>query len=67
MIFKKLEEFGISFIDVGMGIEVVNDSLIGILRVTLSTNQKREHIRQNNRVPFSDSDADGAYTQNIQI
>jgi len=67
IIFKNLEGFGISFIDVGMGIEVVNDSLIGILRVTLSTNQKREHIKQNNRVPFSDSDADGAYTQNVQI
>lgn len=67
IIFNNLEEFGISFVDVGMGIEVVDDSLIGILRTTLSTNQMREHIRQNNRVPFSDNDANKAYTQNIQI
>ena len=67
LIFDNLEEYGIPFVDVGMGIEVVDDSLIGILRVTLSTNQKRKHIRQNDRVPFSDNDADGAYTQNIQI
>lgn len=67
MIFDNLEEFSIPFIDVGMGVEVVDESLLGILRLTLSTNQKREHIRQNDRVSFSDNDADVAYAQNIQI
>ncbi len=67
IIFNHLEELGIPFVDVGMGVELVDESLIGILRLTLSTKQKREHIRQNDRVSFSDNDADVAYTQNIQI
>ena len=67
IIIEKLEELGISFIDVGMGIEIVEEELIGILRVTTSTEKKREHVRNNNRISFSDGDDDDDYSKNIQI
>lgn len=61
----KLEEWGTPFIDVGMGVEVVDESLRGLVRVTASTPQKRDHVRH--RVPFSDGDIDNDYARNIQI
>lgn len=52
------------FIDVGMGIERVDDSLIGMLRVTSGTSSKHEHIK--NRISLND-DPNEAYNSNIQI
>ena len=66
-IIEKLEEFSIPFIDVGMGIELVDDQLLGILRVTTSTTEKRAHVRDKNRIGFSGGDPDGVYSRNIQI
>ncbi len=66
-IVKKLEEVGISFIDVGMGVNLVDESLIGVLRVTSSTAEQREHVRTKNRIPFADGDGNDAYQSNIQI
>jgi hypothetical protein len=64
-IVEKLEEFGLPFIDVGMGVYLGEDSLGGILRVTTSTPAQRDHLRK--RVSFA-SDADGnEYATNIQI
>lgn len=65
-IFQKLEALGISFIDVGMGLELVDDSLGGLLRVTTSTPDNREHIYQD-KVNFSDGREDDIYTSNIQV
>ena len=62
---EKLEEFGVPFIDVGMGIEEVEGSLLGQLRVTLSTDQSREQVRST--LPFSDGDGEDDYSRNIQI
>ena len=39
LIVEKLEEFNIPFIDVGMGIQLNDDALGGIVRVTTSTSQ----------------------------
>lgn len=64
-IFRKLEADGIPFVDVGMGIELVDDKLLGILRVTTSTPDKRDHIKD--RIGFSGGNADGDYARNIQI
>lgn len=64
---NKLEEFVLPFIDVGMGIETLDDSLIGIIRVTLSTPIKRDHILENKRISLSDDDDENIYSQNIQI
>ncbi|WP_392476191.1 ThiF family adenylyltransferase [Nostoc sp. C110] len=65
LIIEKLEEFGIPFIDVGIGVNLVDESLGGILRVTTSTIEQREHI--NKRVSFSDNNGNNDYAQNIQI
>ena len=46
LIVEKLEEFNVPFTDVGMGIQLGGDSLGGILRVTTSTPQKRDHFRE---------------------
>lgn len=65
MIVAKLEEFGIPFIDVGMGIYEADGSLGGTLRVTTSTPQNRETAGK--RIAFSDDDGDNEYARNIQI
>ena len=65
-IFQKLEALGVSFIDVGMGLELVDDSLGGILRVTTSTPNKREHVYQG-KIDFSSGGVDAIYATNIQV
>lgn len=67
LIVEKLEEWGISFIDVGMGVELVDGSLLGVLRITTSTDKQREHVKTKKRIPFSDSDENNDYSRNIQI
>ncbi|OGC93170.1 MAG: hypothetical protein A2W25_06015 [candidate division Zixibacteria bacterium RBG_16_53_22] len=67
LIVEKLEEFGIPFIDVGMGIYQRDGSLGGILRITSSTVEQREHLRAKGRIPFSDGDDNNDYSRNIQI
>lgn len=58
----------ISFIDVGMGIELApNNSLIGIIRTTTSKNGDISHIYSNGRISFADGDENDEYSQNIQI
>ncbi len=66
-IIEKLEDFDIPFIDVGMGIELVDSQLLGIVRVTASTPEKRNHVRDKKRINLSGGNADGVYAQNIQI
>lgn len=60
-----LEQKGASFIDVGMGLDLVDGSLGGILRVTTSTPGKREHVHKG-RVSFADAEQD-IYASNIQV
>ena len=64
-IIQKLESLSISFIDVGMGLELVNGSLGGILRVTTSTKDKREHVHSG-RISFAGGEKD-IYASNIQV
>lgn len=65
LIVQKLEEFNIPFTDVGMGIQLDDNMLGGIVRVTTSTVWKRDHFR--NRVSFEDTPGDDDYNRNIQI
>lgn len=65
-IIENLEDFGISFIDVGMGVYITDDKLGGIVRVTSSSNKMRTHIKEKNRVSFQASEAND-YGTNIQI
>ncbi len=65
LVVEKLEELGVPFIDVGMGVEEVDGSLLGQLRVTVSTDQSRDQVRST--LPLSDRDGDDDYSRNIQI
>ena len=65
LIVEKLEEWGKSFIDVGMGVQLSDDKLGGMLTVTTSTPAKRDHFRQ--QVAFNDGQAENEYSRNIQI
>lgn len=65
LIIEKLDEWNKPFVDVGMGVDMVDDSLRGILRITSSTVKKRDHIKK--RISFSDSGVNNDYSRNIQI
>lgn len=65
-IVQKLEALNIPFIDVGMGLELVDGSLGGILRVTTSTPQKRDHVHQG-KISFAGDKAEDLYDSNIQV
>lgn len=65
LVVEKLEEYNVPFIDVGMGILDVGGSLLGQLRVTMSTNQFRDQVRST--LPLSDNDGEDDYSRNIQI
>ena len=61
LILEKLEETGASFIDVGMGLELVDGSLGGIVRTTASTPGRREPGRTG-RIPLDDEAGDNVVT-----
>jgi hypothetical protein len=65
-IIQKLEEFGVPFVDTGMGVYQVGSSLGGLIRTTASTDEQRQHIWDKARISFVDED-DDEYDQNIQI
>jgi hypothetical protein len=67
LLVEHLERYGIPFVDVGMGVELVDDRLTGMLRITTSTPQKREHVREKKRISFADAGKDNLYAKNIQI
>lgn len=65
-VVAKLEALGISFIDVGMGLELTEGSLGGILRVTASTPEMRLHVHQG-RISFGEDKEGDIYATNIQV
>jgi len=67
IIIDQLESCDIPFIDVGMGIERANNKLFGLVRVTTSSKEKRDHVKGNNRISLLAEDDDGEYSSNIQI
>lgn len=64
MIITKLREYGVTFIDVGLGVNIADETLIGTLRVTVGTPEKHDHIP--NRIGVAETD-DNEYATNIQI
>ncbi len=64
-IVEKLEALDVPFVDVGMGLELIDGTLGGILRVTASTPEKRDHALQ--RVSFVGGGPDDVYSSNIQV
>ncbi|GAA4910615.1 MULTISPECIES: ThiF family adenylyltransferase [Mucilaginibacter] len=63
-ILKQLVKFEIPFIDVGLGVTLVDDQLIGIVRATTGTPQKNDHLEK--RIAQEDTDQN-EYVTNIQI
>jgi len=64
ILIPKLLEFGISFIDVGMGINLKSEALIGNVSLTLVTPEKNDHVG----VTISTAGAaQDDYAENIQI
>ncbi len=64
VIISKLREFGVAFIDAGLGVNVADENLVGSLRVTVGTPEKHDHIP--NRIGAAETD-DNEYATNIQI
>jgi hypothetical protein len=64
-VIERLVEFGIPFVDVGMGIGADNGSLNGILRVTTATSAKHNHLAK--RIDSADTDVADEYATNIQV
>ena len=64
LIIDHLLETGVPFADVGLGVNLVDDTLIGSLRVTVGTKDKHDHLV--NRIPSGNLDND-EYGSNIQI
>jgi hypothetical protein len=59
-----LIERRIPLIDAGIGVQVVDNRLLGIVRVTSGTPAKHDHLT--GRIPFKEA-VDDAYSTNIQI
>ncbi len=66
VVVEKLESINAGFVDVGMGLELDDDSLGGILRVTASTPEKRNHVHDG-RISFAGGGEDDLYSSNIQV
>jgi hypothetical protein len=63
-ILTELKKLEIPFIDVGLGVNIAGESLVGIVRTTVGTPTKTDHIP--NRIGVSEID-DNEYATNIQI
>lgn len=64
IIIQYLLKNGIPFIDVGLGVNTVDDALIGTIRVTTGTSEKHDHL--GDRISFVEED-NNDYNTNIQI
>ncbi len=64
MLVQQLLKLGVTFIDVGLGVNMLDDHLIGTLRVTTGTYEKNDHL--GNRIGDEEFD-ENDYATNIQI
>jgi ThiF family len=65
VIIDRLVEAAKPFIDVGMGLDEIDGHIDGILRITTSTAERREHVKK--RIPLGNPVAGREYDQNIQV
>jgi hypothetical protein len=65
MLIKYLLSKEVPFIDVGLGVNIVDDKVIGTIRVTSGTTLKNDHLI--NRIPSVDDNDNNEYATNIQI
>lgn len=69
LISDYLRKVAIPFIDVGLGLEVEEQSLslTGLCRVTLGTPKKHDHLDSQALLPVGDDKGDAVYRSNIQV
>lgn len=66
-IIEELERLDVPFVDVGMGLHMVDGAIVGQLRVTTSTPGMRDQVRTKGRIPLKGSGLDDIYSRNIQV
>ena len=64
MLIEKLLGKQIPFVDVGIGIDIIDGALTGSARVTMGTASKNDHVER--RISFT-NDGNEDYARNIQI
>jgi hypothetical protein len=67
LLVESLERLGRSFIDVGMGLSMRGEAVGGLLRVTTSTPDKRDHVHELSRIPLGGDEEDEIYGSNAQV
>lgn len=55
LIITYLESKNISFIDVGMGVQIIDGAILAKIRTTLSTVEQRAHIYEKQRIKFGEN------------
>jgi len=65
LIVEFLVSAGIPFVDVGLGVDVAEDSLGAQVRVTLATPDRHEHLAR--RLSYGDMGEDEVYRSNVQV
>ncbi|MCD2323062.1 ThiF family adenylyltransferase [Sphingomonas sp. IC-56] len=63
----QLEQRGLAFIDVGMGLNVTEAGLGGSVRLTTSTPASRDHVWKRARIPMDSSGAEDIYSTGVQV
>lgn len=66
-IIPALEDRDLPYIDCGLGLSLVDDRLMGLVRVTTSTPAMRGHVHAKNRIPMTGDADDELYRSNIQV
>lgn len=66
-VIAELERLDLPFVDVGMGLHLIDGALVGQLRVTTSTPGMREQVRSKGRIPLKGDGLDDVYARNIQV
>lgn len=66
-IIAALERFDAKFIDVGIGVNLVQNGLTATLRTTTSTPDNRRHVHDRKRIPMNVAPGNNEYARNIQI
>ncbi|GAB2889985.1 ThiF family adenylyltransferase [Streptomyces deserti] len=67
LLVELLEQAHVAFIDVGMGVYEADGQLSGLVRVTTSTPEQRQHVHDHQRIPLADTGGPNDYQRNIQI
>lgn len=66
-IIPALEARDLPYIDCGLGLGVVDERLMGLVRVTTSTPAMRSHVHDKGRIPMTGDPDDELYRSNVQV